>query len=438
MTKRTLPPLFGRALALALCLLFLFPVVHAQAGQFRFGVNADNWKGEISRPGFVQALKSMGVEFVVWHVSPEELATGRIMDIVLFCRANKLSYLFNTELMNYVPNVPQFTNRDGTYRWDLNQETLERFKDDPLFLGQVYDEPMLMQSLNGAVVAGKKIPPYFADTSAMQPEQAHAAVVEKIKEIHARLARYGKRAVFEMVFPDYAHAAAQGGAVLAPKLLKETPNDLMFPVYAGAARQYAHKELWACVDLWFLDRFPEKGKNGPGFQTPENLYEALCYAYSQGFDWAYIEHLKGLVDLDTGALTAYGRKVQEFQAARAQLPRTSWQEFTPQLVVKRFPDGSWGQRYSAFIPDHPYGSHQASPALREASARWLQLLSAESSGKLPPDANNWNATNHPYFQKTPYFLLAGLPPMLVVDHTFTQFDLFPQARVVDLTQPKKE
>jgi len=62
------------------------------------------------------------------------------------------------------------------------------------------------------------------------------------------------------------------GTTLAPKLLKETANDLMFAVSAGAARQYGQKELWACADLWFWDKFPEKGKAGPGYHTPDQLY----------------------------------------------------------------------------------------------------------------------------------------------------------------------
>jgi len=425
-------------IATCVAILLVLTVAVVGAGTFRFGVNADNWKGELRRPGFAKILKQLGVEFVVWHLSPEEESSERMMELVNFCRTNNIAYLFNTELVNYVPNVPYFANSDGTYRWDLHQETLDKLKDDPLFLGQVYDEAMLMQSLNGATVAGRRIPPYFVDTASMLPDQAFAAVVDKISELSARYARYGKRAVFEMVFPDYAHAAARGGATLAPKLLKETANDLMFAVYAGAARQYGQKELWACVDLWFLDKFPEKGKAGPGYHTPEQLYAALCYAYAQGFDWAYVEHLKGLADLDSGELTDYGRKVVEFQAARKTLGRSSWRDFVPQLVVKRFPDGYWGQKYSTFIPNHPYGVSRTTPTLIEADGRWLTLLSAETKGKLPPDANNWNAVLCPYFQQTPYFLLAGLPPLLVVDHTFSRITDFPQARFVDLTRSAQE
>lgn len=412
----------------------LCPTPKVVGADFSFGVNADNWTGDINTPGFVEALKMMKVDFIVWHLSPEEEVGVGIDALVDLCRKNGWAYLFNTELVNYVPGVSYFSNPDGTYRWDLKDATLEKLKDDPLFLGQVYDEPMLMQSLNGASVHGRIVLPYFANTSDRLPVQAFDMVTAKIKELNDRLGHYGKRAVFEMVYPDYAAAPARAGVTLAPKLMKENPNDLMFAVYAGAARQYDQAELWACADLWLLEHFPERGIYGKGFHTPEELFETLSYAYSQGFDRVYVEHIKGLIDMETGQLTDYGRKVVEFQTARETLPRGDWRTFTPELVVKRFPDGNWGQKYSAFLPDHPYGTKETMPILREATKRWLELLSEESSGKLPPDANNWNAMLHPYFQKTPYFTLAGLPQMLVFDHTFERGNAFPDVRFVDLTK----
>ncbi len=406
-----------------LCFVLLLPAcAHAaqeQAPPFHFGVNGDNWKGEIRRPGYAAALKALGVDFVVWHVSPEEMEQpGRLDELVRFFRSNGLRYLFNTELVNYVPGVPFFRNPDGTYRWDIKPAIMERLRDDPLFMGQVYDEPMLMQSLNGATVNGRTVPPYFVDSRGMSPLAAYEAVVGKIRELSAYQAGYGKLAVFEMVFPDYAHAAARGGAILAPKFLKETSNDLMYFVYAGAARQYRQELLFACVDLWFLDKFPENGTWSPGHHTPRELREALEYAYRMGVDYAYVEHVKALANTETGELTEYGRAVRDFNAGKAGLARVSWRDWTPELVVRRFPDGYWGQEYSTFIPDHPYGSWQPKPAwMRNAAGQWLRLLSRLSAGALPVDANNWNALKSPAFAGRPYKGMVGLPPMLVLDHT---------------------
>jgi hypothetical protein len=96
------------------------------------------------------------------------------------------------------------------------------------------------------------------------------AVTEKVAELTQLYDAYGKRLIFEMTFPDYPFAFARGGALLAPKLLKENFNDLMYAVYRGASIEYQSKELWACVDLWFLDKFPFAGKYGPGYHTPSH------------------------------------------------------------------------------------------------------------------------------------------------------------------------
>lgn len=420
--------------SILLSALFLFSAPAAKAATYHFGVNADNWSAQISNPAFLTGLKAMGVQFIVWHLSPEEENGPGLMTIVNFCRTNNFSYLFNTELVNYVPDVPYFTNSDGTYRWDLRPATLDLLKNDPLFIGEVYDEALLMQSLNGSVANGRTIPPYFVNTSGMTPQAAFDAVSAKIASLTSYFAQYNKIALFEMVYPDYAHVVARAGGQTAPKLLKENPVDLMTAMYAGAARQYGSKQLWACVDLWFLDKFPVNGVGGAGYHTPQQLYDALCYTYTTGYDWAYIEHVKGLLDQSTFALTAYGKQVVAFQKAKASLRRGDWRTIKPQFIVKRFPDGYWGQKFSTFLPDNPYGAPRPATKTTVSGPNWTTLLYILTNGKLPSDANNWNAILHPYFQTTPYFLKAGLPPMLVFDHYFNDFTKYPAATVVDMTK----
>jgi len=432
---RSKPTALIHILASALLMVGIcFTAPAAKAATYHFGVNADNWSGQISNPAFLTGLKAMGVQFIVWHLSPEEENGPGLTTIVNFCRANNFSYLFNTELVNYVPDVPYFTNSDGTYRWDLRPATLQLLKSDPLFIGQVYDEALLMQSLSGSQVNGRTFPPYFVDTSGMTPQAAFDAVTAKIASLTSYFAQYNKIALFEMVFPDYAHAVARAGAQTAPKLLKENPVDLMTAVYAGAARQYNQKQLWACVDLWFLDKFPVNGVGGAGYHTPQQLYDALCYTYTTGYDWAYIEHVKGLLDQTTFALTDYGKQVVAFQKAKAGLRRGDWRTINPKFIVKRFPDGYWGQKYSTFLPDRPYGAPRPATTTTSSGPTWLSLLYMLSNGKLPSDANNWNAIMSPYFYGTPYFLTAGLPAMLVMDHTFQAFSNYPRATVIDLTK----
>ncbi len=397
------------------------------------GVNADNWDNQISKSGFEAALQSMGIQFIVWHISPEEEMSEKWLGAILnFCRKNGWYYLFNTELVNYVPDVHYFEHSDGSYRWDIHPKTMKRLENDPLFLGVVYDEPMLMQSMNGQMIKKHKVKPYFVNTLDFDSYKAFNQVSEKISSLKKYYQNYGKRLIFEMVFPDYAHVVAKGGAYPAAKLLKENYNDLMFYLYSGAAIQYKQTELWGCIDLWFLDNFPSLAKHKKS-HTPQELYDTLCYTYKNGFNFVYIEHIKGLMS-KSFILTEYGKKVIEFQKVKIKLDRGCWKTIKPKHVIKRFPDGYWGQAYSTFVPDHPYGIRKRKKLqLKKKSMEWLKLLNQLSDGKIPEDANNWNAISHPFFSKTPYYSNAGLPAMLIFDHFFDSPEKYPSSEFHDLT-----
>jgi hypothetical protein len=382
------------------------------------GVDADNWSGQTKSVAFEEGLVAMKVDFISWHVQPGEETPEHLGDIVRFCRKHGWAYLFNTEWGNYNRDDTHLKHSDGTTRYDLAESTLAMLKDDPLFLGVVYDEADLMQALNGVVdPAGKIIAPYFADTRLMTTFAAYDAVSNKVKELQEHYKSYGKRIIFEMTFPDSPFAYARGGALLAPKLLKETQNDLMYSVFRGAALEYQSPELWACADLWFLDRFPTGGKAGPGYHTPVELLDALQFGNAAGFDYIYVEQAKGLMDGDYH-LTDYGRAVVTFQQTRETSPRGDWRTAPVEYYVKRFPDGYWGQAYSPFIPDHPYGSWLPNPH-RQADKEWFTLLQRLSHGAIPTDADTWNALNSSFYKNHPYSSLAGLPSMVVYDHLGT-------------------
>jgi hypothetical protein len=358
----------------------------------------------------------MKVDFVSWHILPdEESSPQHLQDIVQFCRKNHWHYLFNTEVANYKRGDARFKHLDGTFRYDLADSTLEQLKDDPLFIGVVYDEADLMQALLGVPDRdGKTIQPYLVDTQNLSPEEAFLAVAARVKQLTQRYNAFGKRVIFEMTFPDYPFAFARGGALLAPKLLKENFNDLMYAVYRGAALEYHSKELWACADLWFLDKFPYEGKYGKDFHTPGQLLETLQFAYSAGFDYLYIEQSKGLMD-SKYELSEFGRKVVEFQLWRGEHKQGNWRNAPVDYYIKRFPDGYWGQEYSAFVPDHPYGSWKGNP-YRHLDDLWFKTLRDLSHGNIPEGADSWNAVRNPGFRSRPYQTQAGLPAMVVFDH----------------------
>lgn len=404
---------------LAVCCLCLCLFTASPAGAFRFGINADNWSGQISHAAFEDAAVAMGVEFIVWHISPyEEDNPQYLMQIVDFCRKLGIGYAFNTEVVNYLPDYGPFRQADGTFRWDLKPETMELLADDPLFLGVVYDEPMLMQELNGTEMSSDYVvSPYFAQTKSRSILAARNLVVDKIHELALYYGSYGKRLIFEMVFPDYAHTAARAGALLAPKFLKENYNDLMFAVFGSAAHQYGQAELWGCIDLWFLDRFPENGYYTTGYHTPQELYETLVYVYEQGVDYAYIENAKGLMD-ESFTLTDFGKKVVEFQAVRSGLTAGDWRRPSVDYILSRLPDGYWGQAYSLFVPDHPYGSWRKSGNDDTRHQYYLYALHKLSAGAIPQEANNWNAVYLPYYAATSYEMMSGLLPTYFVDEQF--------------------
>jgi hypothetical protein len=419
---------------LALSIIALALRLNAGTGapaSMKLGVDADNWSGQIAHKGFEAGLRQMNIDFISWHINPVEEDTPEMLNaIVGFCRRNHWSYLFNNEIANYRRNEKIFEHPDGTYRYDFAERTLETLKDDPLFLGVVYDEADLVQALEGMTIDRTPVKPYFANTQKLSPEDAFLAVAAKVKDLQARYGRYGKRLIFEMTFPDYPFAFARGGALLAPKLLKENYNDLMYDVYRGAALEYNSKELWACVDLWFLDKFPTGGNEVSGGHTPEELLEALQFAFLKGFDFVYIEHVKALMT-ETFELTPYANKVIEFQRWRGSHQQGNWRTEPIAFYVKRFPDGYWGQDYGTYIPDHPYGSWAGNP-YRRADRLWFETLHNLSHGTIPLDGTSWNASRSAQFKANSYKSLAGLPAMVVFD----QFGTTPPhatAEVLDLT-----
>ena len=420
---------------LVLLLISSAAIVDAQtagAHNMQIGVDADNWSGQTMSPAFADSLRKMKIDFISWHILPEEEADSRrLQSIVQFCHKNHWHYLFNTEIANYRRDDPRFRHPDGTFRYDVSVQTLSDLRNDPLFVGVVYDEADLMQALLGEKDdKGKTIEPALVNTQKMSASEAFFAVAEKVDELKRRYKAYGKSVIFEMTFPDYPFAFARGGATLAPKLLKENFNDLMYSVYRGASLEYHSKELWACVDLWFLDKFPFDGKYEPGDHTPIQLLETLKYAFAAGFDDVYVEQVKALMDHEY-ALSDYGRQVVAFQEWRELKKQGNWRTAPIQYYIKRFPDGNWGQEYSTFIPDHPYGSWEENP-YKSLDSTWHRTLNELSHGNIPSDAETWNAQLSPHFRGRPYQTMSGLPPIVVFD----QLGVVPAhttAAVLDLT-----
>ena len=92
--------------SLILCLILAgdpAPAVKKEAARpMQLGVDADNWLGQVRNPAFENGLKSMEIDFISWHIQPEEEDDPeKLGAIVEFCRRNHWHYLFNNEVGNY-------------------------------------------------------------------------------------------------------------------------------------------------------------------------------------------------------------------------------------------------------------------------------------------------------------------------------------------------
>src|ERR1700733_10967459 len=92
----------NRMLSRLLLILLLIPALSTKAQTaalhpMQLGVDADNWSGQTESAAFEASLRSIKIDFISWHIVPEEEARPeRLQAIVKFCRKNHWHYLFNT------------------------------------------------------------------------------------------------------------------------------------------------------------------------------------------------------------------------------------------------------------------------------------------------------------------------------------------------------
>ncbi len=228
----------------------------------------------------------------------------------------------------------------------------------------------------------------------------------------------------ENVFPALDHLFARAGIVPVPKFLKESVTPVQAAVAMGAAKQYG-LQYWTCLDLWFTEY--------PG-HPPHDLTSALLFSYWTGADRAFVENFNYKNSLY--AVTAEGVKLSPWGEAVCAFrkdyipatPRTiSMANFSPEIVIVRFPDSDWGQEPTGtWITGWLYGS----PTLqRDAkTSYWLRIWNVVTHGELPPIALNYNNTRLP----RPYRFLYPANNVAVYDHRASDPQLYSSARLVFL------
>ena len=397
-------------------------------------------------PHIGQALKELGVNFVVYHldlVTGSSLMARRIATIDEAMRRLGLKYTLNNELSNWFksaeiePGVSEFAHPDGTHRWDLRMDWLDpvlppRRQGEPALVGITYDECEHMQlTCNQFATYPDEKPfdaPFLVDTRGKDLETAYNRLVAKCKQLRTRHYEGRVTLATEQVWPDMFHIFARAGWTITPKILKENLSSVVMAISLGAALEYedAGANWWVSPDLWGLGNYPG--------HSPQALRSALMMGYWLGADALYVENLdfptwqnrhplappKGSLiawnDDGSYEMTSYGEVVREFYTRYVPAhPRDhSWRDYRPRVAIIRLPDGAWGQRGTMFRdrllgnPDHP---------MDEISAEWLDIWPILTHGVARPGAISIN--NPKVYPEYPWPFFVPIDSVAVFDHLVT-------------------
>ncbi len=366
------------------------------------GVNLNSVS--MMQPAVWWALRDMGAELLVVHLMPSELHTDILQTLLEFCRATQCRFAINNEAANWMPeaNDPTGANTfdapNGCHRWDLDARTLQRCAETGLFEGVVYDESEHMQMSRNAYSGlpdRERRKPHMVETTGMTLEQAYDAYLAAVRRVVAYNRAHGSQLIVESVFPSLWHPLARAGAVLCPKLLKESVYPVVLAECLGAARQY-QAPLWFSPDLWWLGDF--------GGHSARELTHALRLAWHAGVETVYVEFLTMLMWRD-GAFyrfNAPGRALLEHihRWLPRQRSRPDRKRFRPEVALVHFPAGDWGQASGGYW-NMLYGALDlpSTPETREHLQAWAwitghpelaQAVNANSPAiRLPGRASAW-------------------------------------------------
>ena len=350
-----------------------------------FGVEGGAPRDAESLPGYLEAVRNLGAEFIVCWFSPERDASGGrshewegseqgFGDLAAACRQAHLTFFANQEITNYTKEGDildkdghdLLAHPDGTHRWDITGKTLEIAVKHPEFRGVLYDEAEHGQmrrenNTNGGSdsQATGKVHPYFAATDGMTLEQAYSAVYSSARAVAENYRRASVTPMTEDVFPVMLHTFARAGFDPAIKFMKEGIDPVFAAIAMGAARQYG-REFCVTPDMWGLSGFPG--------HPPEELRASLLYAYWIGSTRIFAENIRGLIEpkVDSGAVryetTPYGKVYQWFvkEYVPAHPRPYTFRDIRPEVAIVRFDNSCWGQGDSSF-PNALYGAANLKP-----------------------------------------------------------------------------
>lgn len=337
---------------------------------------------------------------------------------------------------------------------DIPDQTLAFYGRNRLCQGVVMDEGEHVRQLNWHGF-GKKfgIAPW-AKVDGLSLRDAYARTLEGLRKTRDEYKSFGLDTLVTCVWPVMFHTIARAQIGVACKVMGLSYAPVSTAIALGAARQY-NTRFWICLEMWSQG----SGDALPG-HSPEEFRSNLLFAYWMGVDHIYVEGA-GWNSLPAGAqgvpwnlvsyqakqryrLTEYGRILRWF--CRDYIPSHprdyTFRDVVPEIVIVRFPDTCWGQRYSGWA-DYLYGATNLhSDAATEAWFKIWNLLTYGTTGddgityfkyrigkELRPPNSDYspvaeNVMLHPFF--------SPLNNVVVYDHLVSETLLEP-AKLIFIT-----
>ena len=277
---------------------------------------------------------------------------------------------------------------------EIPESALAFYGKNPLCEGVVMDEGEHVRQLNWRPYgAGFGIEPW-AKVDGLSLQEAYEKTLEGLSRTRQHYSSFGMDTVITCVWPVMFHTIARAGCGVCPKFMGMSYSPVTAAIALGAALQYQSK-FWIDLEMWSQG----SGDSHPG-HSPEEFRSNLLLAYWLGVDHIYVEGA-GWNSLPAGTqgvpwnfvtyhsekvyrLTEFGKILRWF--CREYVPSHprpyTFRDATPEIVIVRFPDTCWGQRYAqAGWPDHLYGAENLhSDARTEAWFKIWDLLTHGSTG----------------------------------------------------------
>ncbi|QGQ94459.1 hypothetical protein EHS13_05850 [Paenibacillus psychroresistens] len=397
-------------------------------------------------PLWIQTLRLLGVEFVIFHYDPDgtrEEQFAFLSQLAEVFEAEGMQFILNTEGANWLDqSVDQegwdwHQGEDGLHYFQFKAGILESISHSPAFAGVMLDEAEHMQlhrgwiweggspefdgsgSVEGAVNKLDRV--FLGETTGKTFYEAEQTVrANGIKLVNKLHERGVPRVLTEHVFPVLLHCYAESGMTAVFKQMKEGWTSVWAALALGAALQY-DRELWTCLDLWFRDQYPG--------HSPQELQSNLLFGYWMGVDRLYVENLNfqgSLAEIiqeegkEQIRLSPWGEQLQWF--TRDYLPshprKYTFRELRPEIAIIRFDDTCFGQQNDPFWPDWLYGSKTLKST--DVNTHWLKIWHLLSHGTIPENGLSWN---HASYSETPHASFAPMNGVVVFDHKVQRIHL---------------